>query len=195
MSLLTTLKRQSAGIAYPSITGLELRAVEFFGVNYWTGALAIAVVDPDGNNVMPTTLVSAGSGNDFTSIVAGEYTSNTTYVGSTGTLDPVHAWDKTPSDGNTHWFTSGQGTRGSFFIKFASAISLAQVQVAGWHFHLAHDIIDKWRYDFYDQDGNPLTPITSPSSKTDRNGDKTIDGVTAIEDGGDRDCHYKWTFA
>lgn len=97
------------------------------------------------------TKVTHFNGNDFTDIVAGEYTSgsgynNTTVIGSLAESGSLFHWNQS------------SGVTLNLYAKFNSTITLDKVEInmhGGYTF--PSDV------NFYDQDNNELTPATAPT--------------------------------
>jgi len=132
------------------ITGLRV-SHDYAGTDWglvYTGGLDI-YDDTATNIAIPLTQVNYAEGNDFTDIVAGEYTGTSAY-----NQEPV-CQDALVNTGN--WSkTAGQET--SYYLKFSEAKTLDYIDI--WLRQVGSFPVVK----FYDQDGNVITPTTAPTS-------------------------------
>lgn len=167
--------RQSCGLigggggGGSSITGLRLQVTGTDWVGFVENGFDIF---DNGVDVGALTRVGYALTNDFTTIIAGEYTTDSDYnqtaIIGTGAESGAYHWNK------------GAGITINVYAKFSSAINLTKVEVnmhGGYTFPTA--------FNWFDQDNNALSPLTAPTAWTD-----------AIESGvpGAAADRLRWTF-
>lgn len=138
------------------VAGIELR-METFG---WINIRSFAAVKSDGTNLAPAlTRVAYTTSNDFTSISAGQYTTDSDYDQT-----DVNDWDNIVA----HWNDASAATM-SFFMEFSSEVDVTDLYIA--YCQQAGTI---HTVGLYDEAGTAITVGASGTA------DATIDGVTSV---------------
>lgn len=140
------------------LTGIEIK-LSYTG---WASHRAFAIVHTDGTNLASslTKVTYSDTTTDFSTISAGEYTTNSNYD-----QNAMHTWDA----GTIHWNDSS-GHDMSIFVEFSSVVDpadIGSIQIC--------NSVEPSPIELFDTEGNAITVSSNV-----RSGDVTIDGATSL---------------